>query len=275
MQNPVDVPIISDFHLVDVLNEEGNDGSNSHENSGSINTNDTQLLKTMLGISDADSITVSPNPETDIEPILIKEQTNGNTPFNDPIDPVSSEEEATSNEDDGIIEEGYIEAPDQNIRRSKQIQDHRARKLLSYASAMLSHHTAMFGTEDQCFATAALSETQNIPSNIGEPGADPSPFLPEPVNLKRILAEPAPIRDAWLKAFHKEVRGFVKTQEGVVIESPNEKDIIVPVKEVYKCKLDKHGMIEKLKCRILFCGDLYEPQNPLDSCNLHASWLSL
>jgi hypothetical protein len=75
---------------------------------------------------------------------------------------------------------------------------------------MLSHHTAVFGTEDQHFATAALTEAQVIPSNIGEPGADPSPFLPEPVNLKRILVEPAPIRDAWLKAFHKEVRGFVK-----------------------------------------------------------------
>jgi hypothetical protein len=111
MQNPVDVPIISDFHLVDVLNEEGNDGSNSNANSSSINSNDTQLLKTMLGISDADSITVSPTPETDIEPIL-EEQTfenNDETEINDEIHSI------TSNEDDGTIEEGYIEAPDQNI----------------------------------------------------------------------------------------------------------------------------------------------------------------
>jgi hypothetical protein len=104
------------------ITSQHHDGSNSNENSGSINKTDTQLLKTMLGISDADSITVSPNPETDIEPILIEEQTNRNTPFNDPIDPVSSEVEAddeihsiTSNEDDGTIEVGYIEAPDQNI----------------------------------------------------------------------------------------------------------------------------------------------------------------
>jgi hypothetical protein len=133
MQNPVDIPIISDFHLVDVLNEEGNDGSNSNDNSRSINTNDTQLLKTMLGISDADSITVSPNPETDIEPILEEPiiENNDKAETDDEIHSI------TSNEDDGIIEEGYIEAPDQNIRRSKRIQDHRSRKLLSYASAML------------------------------------------------------------------------------------------------------------------------------------------
>jgi hypothetical protein len=122
VQKSVDVPIISDFHLVDVLNEEGNDGTNGNGDSGNTNTSDTQLLKTMLGISDADSITVSPNPDTDIEPILFKEQIIDDIPFSDPIDLADDKVETNdkvysliSNEDDGTIEEGYIEAPDQNI----------------------------------------------------------------------------------------------------------------------------------------------------------------
>jgi hypothetical protein len=34
-------------------------------------------------------------------------------------------------------------------------------------------------------------------------------------------------------------------------------------------------MVDKLKCRIVFRGDLYNPQHPMDSWNPHANWLAL
>ena len=45
--------------------------------------------------------------------------------------------------------------------------------------------------------------------------------------------------------------------------------------EVYKCKLDQDGLIDKLKCRIVFRGDLYTPNTPEDSWNPFASYMAL
>jgi Reverse transcriptase (RNA-dependent DNA polymerase) len=45
--------------------------------------------------------------------------------------------------------------------------------------------------------------------------------------------------------------------------------------EVFKCKLDKDGLVDKLKARIVFRGDLYTPTTEIDSWNPHASWVSL
>jgi hypothetical protein len=45
--------------------------------------------------------------------------------------------------------------------------------------------------------------------------------------------------------------------------------------EVFKCKLDKDGLVDKLKARIVFRGDLYHPTTDMDSWNPHASWVAL
>ena len=45
--------------------------------------------------------------------------------------------------------------------------------------------------------------------------------------------------------------------------------------DLFKCKLDKDGMIDKLKVRAVFRGDLYDPTDPQDSWNPHASFLAL
>ena len=50
---------------------------------------------------------------------------------------------------------------------------------------------------------------------------------------------------------------------------------MVPLLECYRCKLDKDGLIDKLKCRIVFRGDLYDPADPQDPWNPHASFLAL
>jgi Reverse transcriptase (RNA-dependent DNA polymerase) len=45
--------------------------------------------------------------------------------------------------------------------------------------------------------------------------------------------------------------------------------------EVFKCKLDKDGLVDKLKAHIVFRGDLYRPTTDMDSWNPHASWVAL
>ena len=45
--------------------------------------------------------------------------------------------------------------------------------------------------------------------------------------------------------------------------------------EIFKCKIDELGFIDKLKCHIVFRGDLYDPTTPLDSWNPHADWISI
>ena len=44
---------------------------------------------------------------------------------------------------------------------------------------------------------------------------------------------------------------------------------------VFKAKLNIDGMIDKLKCSVVFRGDLYDPKDPQDSWNPHTSFLSL
>jgi hypothetical protein len=114
-------------------------------------------------------------------------------------------------------------------------------------------------------ATEVLKET--LPKPLGDPGTDPTAFLPEPCTMKQVLRKPFPVRAAWTKAFVKELRGLVFTQQAVAIDDPWSDDEVVPVKEIFKCKLDKTGEIDKLKCRIVFRGDLYDPKDPMDSWN--------
>ena len=45
--------------------------------------------------------------------------------------------------------------------------------------------------------------------------------------------------------------------------------------EVCKCKIEKFGLIDKLKCRIVFRGDLHKNAVEKDSWNPHATWASL
>ena len=45
--------------------------------------------------------------------------------------------------------------------------------------------------------------------------------------------------------------------------------------EVFRCKLNKCSLVSRLKCRIVFCGDLYCPDQPRGAWNPHAAWVSL
>jgi hypothetical protein len=108
----------------------------------------------------------------------------------------------------------------------------------------------------------------------GDPGTDPMPFLPEPKSLRGILKMPIHIRRAWIAAFVKEISGLYRLNS-FKLGNPAPLDPVTPVMEVYKAKLDKNGLIDKLKCRVVFRGDLYDPLNPQDSWNPHANFLAV
>jgi hypothetical protein len=107
------------------------------------------------------------------------------------------------------------------------------------------------------------------------PGSDPSVFLPEINRIENTDRLPPPIAKGWTKCFGKEVRGLIVTNRTCGIEDPNPDDIIIPIMAVFKTKLDKDGMLDKLKARCVFRGDLYNPRYPLDSWNPHANFQAL
>ena len=115
----------------------------------------------------------------------------------------------------------------------------------------------------------------NTDDELGEPGTDPLPFLPEPKNVRTVLGLPEHLKRPWAKSFVKEVKGLIQTRRCFRIEDPGPDDKIVPLKVVFKCKLDQFGFIDKLKSRICFRGDLHRPSDPEDTWNPHATWPAL
>ena len=110
---------------------------------------------------------------------------------------------------------------------------------------------------------------------LGEPGSDPSPFLPEPNSVKAILRLPVALRLAWAKCIYKELKGLIVDNKVFALDDPLEEDTIVPLHLVLKAKLDMFGLLEKLKARAVFRGDLYVPDGIIDSWNPHATWVVL
>ena len=88
------------------------------------------------------------------------------------------------------------------------------------------------------------------------------------------MKQPTATRRPWIHLV-KELKGLVKDRGAFKKEQPGPTDTVVPVKEVFKCKLDQHGNVDKLKARIVFRGDLYTPTTDIDSWNPHATWPSL
>ena len=109
---------------------------------------------------------------------------------------------------------------------------------------------------------------------IDAPGSDPSPFLQLPRSISDTDYMPTPVAKAWNKSFVKEVTGILVSRQACKIEDPNPDDYVIPVMDVYRCKLDQNGLLDKVKVRCVFRGDLYNPKDPQDPWNPHANFLS-
>jgi hypothetical protein len=108
----------------------------------------------------------------------------------------------------------------------------------------------------------------------GSPKSDPTFFMTEPRCLADVKKLPFRYQQPWINAFIKEFRGIITTNT-IATGEFREGDTMTPVMDIYKCKLDKDGLIDKLKCRIVFRGDLFEMTLPEESWNPFASYLAL
>ena len=101
-----------------------------------------------------------------------------------------------------------------------------------------------------------LAFANTIQETLGDSGTDPTPFLPEPRDVWQIIRAPVHVRQAWSKPFYKEVKGLITLREVFKQEEPKPGENVTPLMMVFKCKIDMYGMIDKLKCRAVFRGDL-------------------
>ena len=88
-------------------------------------------------------------------------------------------------------------------------------------------------------------------------GLDTSLFLPEPCTANELFYLPPRIQKYWIKSLYKELKGLIVDEEAFdknVTAPPGVQ--VLPVKDVYKCKIQSDGTIDKLKVRIAIRGDL-------------------
>ena len=111
--------------------------------------------------------------------------------------------------------------------------------------------------------------------DIDSPGSDPTPFMPTPRSITEVYRLPTAVRRAWTKAFVKEIKGILIDRQACVVEDPNPDDKIIPIMDIHKAKLDKDGLLERIKTRCVFRGDLFSPKADMDAWNPHASFLAL
>jgi hypothetical protein len=136
-------------------------------------------------------------------------------------------------------------------------------------------HSIPTDPDEEDFLQFALNILTDTLPPLGESGTDPLPFLPEPKCLRDILRLPEDIRNAWLKSFIIEVTGLILKNKCFEISEVDPGKRAVPIMEIFKCKIDKDGRIDKLKTRLVFRGDLHKPTEDIDSWNPHATWTSL
>ena len=206
-----------------------------------------------------------------------------NTPAPEPVPVVDSKEERRVNpndEDDMIQEDDESKEGQSSMKDAKQEEDdvlpplrrsQRTQKRPAYpALAMYIASIIAYDEESKEALASTLADTE-----IDTPGSDPAPFHHLPRSVLQTPSMPPAVAKAWQKAFVKEFSGILVNRQTCKIEDPLPDDTVVPVMEVYRCKLDQDGMVDKLKCRIVFRGDLYDPADPQDSWNPHASFLAL
>ena len=163
-----------------------------------------------------------------------------------------------------IYTDTFQASPQQTLRRSSRLQ--------AIPINAWDPHTRIRNTNNHANQVALLSETAFYPNDPqdtsgyeyaleafkdsiappGEPGSDPLPFLPEPNRLPQVLRLPEHVQVPWLKSFVKEIRGLIVGNNCFSIETPQNSERILPLMEVFKCKLDRFGMVDKLKCCVVF-----------------------
>jgi len=160
-----------------------------------------------------------------------------------PVDPfVDDAEDATPL----IVDDG-------GLRRSARIR--RKPDMLSFGlHALADRDWSKVADVDDDLAIACAADATNI--NLA--GNEASKFYPPPSSIRQVMTLRDPeLKEAWLKAYKKEIKVLIDSGT-FLIERPQPSEIIVPTMETNKVKLKSDGSLDKLKCRIVVCGDLQE-----------------
>ena len=191
-----------------------------------------------------------------------------------PMDEDSDEGDAMDEDSPSASDDEEMISRSKKGSRSPQVTPRRSSRLRSGRTAYARHVArTITGSRSLDYATASVANA--IKETLGEPGTDPTPFLPEPRGIRTLLKSPIHIKKAWGKAITKETKGLIFDMNVFEKIEAMVDEAIVPLMLVLKCKIDKLGLIDKLKARMVFRGDIFEPQEGMDPWNPHASWPSL
>ena len=176
-----------------------------------------------------------------------------------------------------------VEIPQPQPRRSKRIREAqdgltgpRDSKKRAYAAHVIRTVETLLEDADEIPLNADEHMMDALTDlDIDAPGSDPTPFQQVPTSIRQVDQMPPEVAKAWIKSFVKEVKGILVDRKACAMVDPEPSDTIVPIMDVYRCKFDLHGLLDKLKTRCVFRGDLYDPAEPLDPWNPHASFLAL
>ena len=83
-----------------------------------------------------------------------------------------------------------------------------------------------------------------------------SDCFPEPMNLKQILRMQEPLRTKWIEATVKEIKVIFDNNTFNTEDMPLPSEQVLPIKIVYKTKVNADGSLNKLKARVVVRGDL-------------------
>ena len=113
--------------------------------------------------------------------------------------------------------------------------------------------TVIVGDNSATAANAVAAVNEVLGESLGEPGSDPSPFLPEPRSLKASLRAPLHAQQAWGKAVKKEAKGLICNKKVFkTVKDVGKHEKVIPLMLILKCKINKYGQIDKLKGRTVF-----------------------
>ena len=173
---------------------------------------------------------------------------------------------SSQNEESGFFD---IQISKPKLWKSRQLTPHPADAALLAAQKVFADNSEdahQMGDE----ITKACAEEA-----IDTPGSDLAPFtnLPRSVgDIKRMLLE---VAKAWNKFFVSKIKGILIDRHAFKTEDPLPNDKVIPLVDIRHCELNMNSLVDKLKVRVVFWGDLYNPMNPQDLWNPHASFTDL
>jgi hypothetical protein len=141
------------------------------------------------------------------------------------------------------------------ISQSHELQSHLTNSEIdSYLESLnednqANHTNAPHGLEEIANDVQATqqSEDQDLQA---------SDYLPEPLSIKQIYKLSPKQRDKWLNAIRKEATTIVENSTFILDDMPTPGEQVIPLKTVFKTKINADGSVNKLKARIVARGDL-------------------